>query len=188
MIRSFVALLIPGAWAEYLGGVERDLAGATSGISWVKPENLHVTLRFLGDLGESGAARAGASVRRGAEESPAIPGKLGGLGAFPTMNRPRVLWAALAEGAPEAVALAKAVNGCLQRDGFGPPDKPFRAHITLGRIREAARGLDALRAYVPPPAPAGAWLDRVALMKSDLHPAGARYTALVEVRLRQPGS
>lgn len=188
MVRTFVALLIPKPWAEYLGRVERDLAGPMSGLSWVKPENLHLTLRFLGDLGDSGVRRAGESVRRGAEGAPAFRAQLGGLGAFPSMSRPRVLWAALAEGADEATVLARSVNEHLKRDGFGPPDKPFRPHLTLARIREGARGLDAMREYAPPPVPDGAWLDRVALMKSELHPAGARYTALVEVRLRQPGS
>jgi 2'-5' RNA ligase len=187
MVRTFVALLIPEAWADYLGRVERDLAASMSALSWVKPENLHLTLRFLGDLGDSGVLRAGESVRRGAEETRAFQAKLGGLAAFPLMDRPRVLWATLADGADEAAALARSVNANLKRDGFGPPDKPFRPHITLARIREGARGLAAIREYAPPPVPEGAWLDHVALMKSELHPAGARYTALVEVRLRQPG-
>jgi 2'-5' RNA ligase len=124
-------------------------------------------------------------VRRGAEGVPAIPGALGGLGAFPNLARPRVLWAGLARGAEEATALARAVDGALADAGFGRPDKPFRAHLTLARVREGARGLSTLSEYVPPPAPEPAILDRVVLMKSDLHPAGSRYTPLLEVRLRR---
>ena len=188
MVRTFVALLIPKAWADYLAQVERDLAGRMSGLSWVKPENLHLTLRFLGDLGDSGVRRAGEAVRRGSEEARAIHARLGGLGAFPARGRQRIIWTGLDEGAEEATALARAVNEALRRDGFGRPDKPFRPHLTLARIREAARGLEAMHEYAPPPPPEGAWIDQVVLMKSDLHPAGARYTPLVEVRLRQPGS
>jgi len=185
VVRTFVALLIPPGWAEYLGRVSRDLSERTSGLSWVKPGNLHVTLRFLGDLGDSGVERAGNAVRRGAEGAAAIPAALGGIGAFPSLARPRVLWAGLAQGAEEATGLARAVNAALADAGFGRPDKPFRAHITLARVREGARGLPAVAEYAPPPVPEPAVLDQVVLMKSDLHPAGSRYTPLLEVRLRR---
>ncbi|TMQ59645.1 MAG: RNA 2',3'-cyclic phosphodiesterase [Candidatus Eisenbacteria bacterium] len=188
MVRTFVALLIPSAWAEYLAQVERDLAGRMSGLSWVKPENVHLTIRFLGDLGDSGVRRAGDSVRRGAEPHEAFVAKLGEWGAFPSPNRPRVLWAGLRDGAPEAIALARSVNQSLQRAGFGPPDKPFRPHVTLARVRERAQGVEAFREYAPPPAPDAAVLDEIVVMKSDLHPTGARYTPLVEIRLRKPGA
>lgn len=188
MVRTFVALMIPRPWADYLAQVERDLAGRMSGLSWVKPENVHLTIRFLGDLGDSGVRRAGDSVRRGAEPHAAFAAKLGELGAFPSPNRPRVLWAGFGEGAPEAIALARSVNQSLQRDGFGPPDKPFRPHVTLARVRERAQGVEAFLDYAPPPVPDAALLDHVVVMKSDLHPTGARYTPLVEIRLRKPGS
>ena len=188
MVRTFVALVIPTAWADYLARVERDLSDRMSGLSWVKPENMHITIRFLGDLGESGVRRAGESVRRGAGSHLAFSARLEGMGAFPSRNRPRVLWAGLTEGAGEATLLAKSVNQILQRDGFGPPDKPFRPHITLARVRERAQGLEAFGSYVPPPPPEAAALDRIVVMKSDLHPTGARYTPLEEIRLRKPGA
>lgn len=188
MVRTFVALVIPQTWMDYLAGVERDLSGRMSGLSWVKPGNLHITIRFLGDLGDSGVRRAGESARRGTEGHPAFRARLEGLGAFPSKNRPRVLWAGLAEGAEEAIALASSINQTLQRDGFGPPDKPFRPHITLARVRERAQGVEAFRDYAPPPSPEAALLDRIVVMKSDLHPTGSRYTALEEIRLRNPGA
>jgi 2'-5' RNA ligase len=188
MVRTFVALLIPPEWVEYLARVQRDLGSAISGVSWVQPGNLHITVRFMGDLGDSGVKRAGEAARRGAEGHDAFPARLGAPGAFPNMNRPRVLWAGLAEGADQAIALAKSVNGSLDRAGFGPPDKPFRPHITLARVREPARGLEAFRSYAPPQAPDAAALGRIVMMKSELHPAGARYTALEEIRLRTPGT
>jgi RNA 2',3'-cyclic 3'-phosphodiesterase len=180
--------VIPESWIEYLARVERDLAGQMTGLSWVKPDNMHITIRFLGDLGDSGVRRAGESTRRGAEGHPAFRARLGGPDAFPSLDRPRVLWNGLAEGGEEAVALAKSVNQSLKQGGFGPPDKPFRPHITLARVRERARGVDGLRRYAPPPPPEAALLDRIVVMKSDLHPAGSRYTPLEEIRLRTPGA
>jgi 2'-5' RNA ligase len=187
VIRTFVALLIPAAWAEYLGAVSADLASRSGGLSWVKPGNHHLTIRFLGDLGESGARRVGESVARAAAGLAAPRARLGSIGAFPSFARPRVLWVGLAEGGEEATALARTVNDALNRDGFGPPDKPFRPHLTLARVREGARGLDAIRDAALPAPPGPALLDRVAVMKSDLHPTGSRYTALAEVRLEPSG-
>ena len=188
MVRTFVALLIPEPWKDYLGRVERDLADRMSGLSWGEPDNMHITIRFLGDLEDDGVRRAGESTRRGAEHHEAFLARLGGPGAFPSMNRPRLLWAGLEEGAEEAIALARSVNEALKRDGFGPPDKPFKPHITLARVRDRAQGVEAFRGYAPPEPPEGALLDRIVMMKSDLHPAGARYTALEEIRLRKPGA
>jgi len=185
--RSFVALWIPPEWTEYLDAVARPLATQTSGLSWVRPENLHLTIRFLGDLDDAGVRRASESVTRSAAAAIAPRARLGSLGAFPDFDRARVVWVGLAEGERDVSGLAGAVNDALARDGFGPPDKPFRAHLTLARVREGAKGLAAIREAVLPDPPPRAFLDRVAVMKSDLHRAGARYTALADVRLRPPG-
>jgi 2'-5' RNA ligase len=157
------------------------------GLSWVKQENLHFTLRFLGDLGDSGIRRVCDSVASSVAGLEAPLARLGALGAFPNLTRPRVLWVGLGDGSDAFIGLAGAINGGLDRHGFGRPDKPVRAHITLARVREGAKGLDKLRdASLPPPPPAAA-LDRICVMKSELHPAGSRYTALKEIHLRAPG-
>ena len=186
MVRTFVALLIPPDWAAHLGALSAGLAARTRGLAWVKPENLHVTLRFLGDLDDAAVARVGASVADRAASAVAPLARLGPLSAFPNLVRPRVLWVGLSEGATEVAALAGAVDEGLRDAGFGASDRPFRAHLTLARVREGAQGLETLRDAVLPTPPRRALLDRVAVMKSDLHPSGSRYTALQEVRLRPP--
>jgi RNA 2',3'-cyclic 3'-phosphodiesterase len=185
--RTFIALMIPSEWADYLGAVSRGLAAKTEGLSWVHAENIHITLRFLGDLDDSGVQRVCDLVARAAGEEPAPRASLGSIGAFPNLTRPRVVWVGLAEGSAAVAALASAVNGALERGGFGAPDKPFRPHLTLARVRERARFLEAIREAAPPKPPPGTLLDRVCVMKSELHPAGARYTALQEIHLRAPG-
>ena len=187
MTRTFIALMIPSDWTDYLGAISRELASKTRGLSWVRPENLHITLRFLGDLDDSAVQRVCDSVVRDAGEATSPRARLGPIGAFPDLARPRVVWAGLAEGGEAVSALAGTVNDALRRGGFGASDKPFRPHLTLARVREGARGLEALRDAAPPPAPPAAFLDRVCVMKSELHPAGARYTALTEARLLPPG-
>lgn len=186
MVRTFVALLIPPDWSMHLAAISADLAARTEGLSWVKSENLHVTLRFLGDLDDAAVGRARAAVSERLAGSTAPRARLGPLSAFPNVARPRVLWVGLSEGAEAVSALALAVDEGLSTSGFGPADRPFRAHITLARVREGAKGLEAIRDASVPEPPAPAILDRVAVMKSDLHPSGSRYTALQEVRLRPP--
>jgi 2'-5' RNA ligase len=186
VIRTFVAVLIPGAWEEYLGGVSRDLAALIHGVSWVKPGNLHLTIRFLGDLGVSGASRVGDAVARAAVGVAPSLAELGRLGGFPSLDRPRAIWVGISRGEPELLQLGRLVNAAIDAAGFDRADKPFRPHLTLGRVREGARGLGALRDYAPPPPPPAVLLDRIVVMKSDLHPSGARYTALREVRLPPP--
>ncbi len=184
MTRTFVALLIPDAWIAYLRDVARALQAKTSGFSWVKPENIHLTVRFLGDLDDAGVTRVRESVRRSAGGLSAPMARLGRLGAFPRMDRPRVLWVGLSQGEKEVEAIAARVNGGLERDGFGPIDKPFRAHLTVARARDRASAPDE-SAALPEPPPASP-LDRLAVMKSELHPSGARYNALEELRLPEP--
>ena len=186
MTRTFVAILLPEPWREYLAAVVRDLAPKTSGLSWVKSENLHLTARFLGDLDETAVRRACDSVRGAAEGLEAPVATLGGLGGFPNLERPRVVWAGIEAGAEGVSAVARAIEDALCHDGFGRADKPFRPHVTLARVRERASGLSAVRDTVFPPRPGPASLERVQVMKSDLHPSGSRYTALLEVRLRPP--
>ena len=187
MTRTFIALMIPSDWTDHLGAISRELASKMRGLSWVRPENLHITLRFLGDLDDSAVQRVCDSAARDVGEENSPRARLGPIGAFPNLARPRVVWVGLAEGEEAVSALARTVNDALGRGGFGAPDKPFRPHLTLARVREGARGLEALRDAAPPPPPPAALLDRVCVMKSELHPAGARYTALTEIRLRPPG-
>lgn len=187
MTRTFIALMISDEWAAYLAGLARNLAPRMTGLSWVRPENLHLTLRFLGDLDDSAVQRVRDTVAKCGASEPAPFARLGALDVFPSLARPRVLWVGLAEGADAVSSLAKAVDNALGREGFESPDKPIRPHITLARVRAGAEGLDTIPGVVASPPPAAAFLDGVCVMKSELHPAGARYTAIMEIRLGLPG-
>ena len=187
LTRTFVALVLPPSWTEYLAQVSDRLRAGTAGLSWVKAGNVHITVRFLGDLGDSGVKRVGTAVLRSAEGLEAPRARLGGLGGFPSLVKPRVLWMGLSEGEEAVRAVGSVVNDAIRLAGFGPLDKPFRPHMTLARVREGAKGLDAIRtASIPEPPPAEP-LDHICVMKSELHPSGSRYTALTEARLRPPG-
>ena len=147
-------------------------------MAWTAADNLHVTLKFLGNVDESRIHEIGAALRS-AVTVPAFEVGIRGLGAFPTATRARVLWAG-APGSAPFTRLAGEVDRALEALGFPPEGRPFTAHVTLGRVR-APRSNDSLAAALESSATKDFGtirVDRVSLMRSDLSPRGARYTEL----------
>lgn len=173
------------ALRDALGALQADLRAAGGPVSWVKPENIHLTLKFLGEVPP---AREG-PVREAMAE--AVAGvspftlRAGGCGAFPGERNPRVLWVGLRAGGPEAAALAARLEAACAARGFPPENRPFRGHLTLGRVR-GSRGLEEtmrrLRAHAEDTLGETA-VDRLVLYESRLHPAGSIYTARHEREL-----
>lgn len=139
--------------------------------------NLHVTLKFLGQVDEARIPGIGAALAAVARRTPAFDLDVRGLGAFPTPTRARVLWVGLTPASPLA-ALAADIDARLAALGVERDSRPFAAHVTLGRVRESRRN-PALADALARPADCGRLtVTRVSLMRSQLHPRGARYTEL----------
>ncbi len=140
-VRAFLALELPAeakVAAAQIAGQLRERMG-DSDVKWVASENLHITLRFLGDLSPEMLERAQELVRSLDGESPALESAWNELGAFPSVRRPSVIWLGLEDAGETLGALAREVNQRLVKAGFGRADKPFRAHVTLGRVRRGRR-------------------------------------------------
>lgn len=138
----------------------------------VRPENWHLTLRFLGEVDEVAADRIIREVDAAAR-GPAFPVRWGSLGAFPRPRRATVLWLGCERGAEEAERLAAVVEEAVEAAGFPPEDRPFRSHMTLSRLRpeqDVTAVLDAV-----PPIGLAMPVDRVVLYRSHLGPGGPRY-------------
>jgi 2'-5' RNA ligase len=152
-------------------------------LSWVPAANLHVTLRFHGEVADDQAeAAADALARAAAGIAPfTLRGK--GLGMFPDAARPRVLWVGLTEGAAALSALAAAVEAESVRIGFPKEPRPFQPHLTLARIKAGNAGLMALiEAHAATELPASPVSEAV-LYESRLHKTGAEYVAIRRVAL-----
>jgi len=155
-------------------------AAAAHGVGWVRPENLHLTLKFLGPVDEPRLVDVRAALAGAAALAAPFELAVAGLGAFPTPARPRVVWAGVDRGGAALAALAGAVEDALAPLGVPREARAFSAHVTLGRVRQP-RGDPALAAALAAAAGRGFGVLRVArlsLMRSDLSPNGARYTEI----------
>jgi 2'-5' RNA ligase len=188
--RLFVAAWLPEAAAREAARVLDRLQSAGGDVKWVSPENLHVTLRFLGDTDEGRVPALVAAVSDAAEGVSPFSVVLGAAGTFPPRGTPRVVWLGIGRGAKEIADLARRAEDRLVARGLvGEPEtRPFRAHVTLGRPR-SSRNLERLTDLLAEVSPEGRAhrLEEVRLVESRLpaggQPGGAKYTAVARVPL-----
>jgi 2'-5' RNA ligase len=147
-------------------------------VRWVRPEALHVTLRFLGEI--DAIATAPLAHRAAQELATLCPFalRLGPAELFPSPRRPRVVALGLEPTAP-LVELAAAIERAVIAEGFPPEERPFRAHLTLGRVK--GRSFPSVAALAPPAAELK--VEQAVLFRSELSPGGSRYTPLERVPL-----
>lgn len=186
--RAFLALTLPepavDSAAEALDELRSRLG--TADVKWVESGNLHITLRFFGNLGPEDLARGRNLVRELDGCFEAVDSGWTALGVFPSERRVQVVWLGLKDADGRLVGLAREVNQRLIRDGFGRPDKPFRGHVTLGRVRRGRR-VSWARISDRLTIPAAAFsISTIALMKSTLTPRGPVYTPLETAVARRP--
>jgi RNA 2',3'-cyclic 3'-phosphodiesterase len=178
-VRSFVAVLLPEALRIRIDEAAAPLRGQAAGVSWVRADNLHLTLRFLGAIDEATIGRVREALVEAAAATAPFRIEVGGFGGFPSSRTPRVLWVGLTAGAEPLAALHAHLERALAARGIAPEGRGFHAHITLGRAREP-RGVSGLEPVLGAAAGplGGAPVEALHLMRSDLHPAGARYSVV----------
>lgn len=189
-VRTFIAVLIEEELKRRLANIQDEVKIQTGAIRWVAPDNLHVTIKFLGNVPAERLTNVFEAVEHAARKVESFRLSLGRVGGFPNLSRPRVVWVGVEAGEEELGRLAEAVEACLASVGFQREEKPFRAHITIGRLREGQRApdLSELRAQNKPAVSADQQVHAVAVMGSDLTPAGPVYSVLKSVRLGRNNS
>ena len=167
--------------ARLAGEIDR-LRGVAADVAWVAEANLHVTLKILGQIDEPRVDPIAEAIGAVAARRPPFELDVRGLGAFPAPLRPRIVWMGLEPAAPLA-ALAADLDVALGTLGVPRDARRFAAHVTLGRVRESRRSPE-LAATLARPVECGRLpVTRLSLMRSELHPRGARYTELTSVLL-----
>jgi 2'-5' RNA ligase len=177
-MRLFLAINLPTDVRETLWEVAAPLRTARYPVRWVAAEAIHLTLKFLGDVDDMREDEIAAGVAAAVVGAKPFPLPVGGFGAFPSAQRPRVVWAGL-EPVPSLELLQHRVEQEMERLGFPTEGRPFHPHLTLGRVKRDARpaalaglatDLDSL-VYETEVS-----VESVDLMQSTLTPQGAQYT------------
>jgi len=192
LLRAFIAIDIPPEIKKAISSQTASLRKESGhAVRWVAVENIHLTLKFLGEVSSDNLELLAQSLHSDCSRTVPFTVSVEKLGCFPNPRRPRVLWIGLAIP-PELNRLRRQVEASAARLGYAPDDKPFSPHLTIGRVREQAapaelQGLRGLleRATV---ANLGTFaVNEVHLYKSDLKPEGPIYTRLTTARLTDSG-
>lgn len=184
-IRTFIAIQIPESIKNEIFLIQAKLRAAGKGISWTKADNIHLTLKFLGPTDDTLID----SIRD--KISASIAGKkpfkiqVNGLGAFPTLKRPRIIWIGANAESDHLREISRNLNENLESLGFESEKRKFTAHLTIGRVKDARKISPILeRMNDLTNFDAGEFMvEKIELIKSDLHPSGAIYTPLRKIML-----
>ncbi len=185
-LRAFVAINLPEEIIEHVRSLQDALKDHGLKLRWVKPSNLHLTLKFLGEIPEKDIAAIGKAVQLGTGIEAPLDLTIQGMGVFPGIKRPRVLWIGIGGEAERLKQIQDRIEGQFESMGYRREKRSFKAHLTLARIKgkvSPRRLLGAIEAegdFGPQPFTA----TKLILYKSDLRPSGAVYTALKEVVLQ----
>lgn len=186
LTRAFIAVSIPDGIKNQLAGLQSKLKRAGADVKWTRPHGIHITLRFMGYLSKDDLEKTGQAVATAAGEFSAFEVEVKGSGTFPERGRPRVIWTGISQGERELQSVAARLEQELIKTGLGGADKPFRGHLTLGRVK-TGKNLNILVEYLQKEGMIafGAFQAKsICLVKSELRPDGAIYTVLREELFR----
>jgi 2'-5' RNA ligase len=177
-IRAFIAIELPGKIGDQLRSIKQSLANRiTSGdVRWVKTANIHLTLRFLGNVREDTVANLGKGLDAVTENQSPFSLELNGLGCFPNPRRPRVVWVGLSGDTDRLSDLNKSVESMLESMGWEGERRKYHPHLTLGRVKKANKVIEARFPWGSRISEGRIDVKAIHLIESGLLPSGAVYT------------
>jgi RNA 2',3'-cyclic 3'-phosphodiesterase len=182
-MRLFVALPVPAPAREQIAEVLARLRATDWPVRWVNADLLHVTLKFFGEVAPERYEVIAEALRYAAVGAAPMSLRLEQLGAFPSARHPRVLWVGL-DAPPALELLQDRLERGFEAIGFPPEGAPFKAHVTLGRVREGQRlPPHALESEIATVKPVACLAKELVLYESLLTPDGPRYTPRLTLAL-----
>lgn len=188
-IRAFIAIEMQDAVRASLSSLQGRLRPHEHPyVKWVDPKSIHLTLKFLGNIEQQQVSQIEEAISQASQGVSPFQLQLGGLGAFPSLGRPRVIWVAMTGEIERLVTLQKGIDQALVPLGFAIESRPFTPHLTLGRLRERAspeerKRIGELVKATQSEAAAAMEVTEIILMRSRLTPQGALYSPLVKIIL-----
>ena len=185
-IRAFIAVELPEKIISSISRVQENVRSYGFKIRWVRPESIHLTLKFLGNVKKADIEKVGEAIFESVKEYSPITLRAKGIGTFPGIKRPRVIWVGLGGQIQSLFAMQRVLEDNLAPLGFKKEKRPFKGHLTLGRFRQTANPStirQIMREY------ASLYSEeftarRIILFKSDLKPTGAVYSQLQQAVLK----
>ena len=180
-LRAFIAVGLPGELKGEIGKISSSLSIQIPGIRWVPPENIHLTLKFLGDVEQAIIPDIQTILDLLSARHLPITARFGELDAFPNRKRPRIIWLGVTEGSDHLIDLARDLSRGLTKLGFDPERKRFTPHLTLGRVKRGRITMELGDALGEDAEKTDKWLDSLGslninmllLIKSTLTSQGA---------------
>lgn len=186
LIRAFIAIELPEEIHEGLKKLQNELKDRMRDVRWTKYENVHLTLKFLGDTETKKIDAIGKALQDIADSFSPFVISLAGIGAFPNSRKPSVIWTGINKGINETISLANQIEKAMEKFGFEREKRSFKPHLTIGRVREIKYPSE-LKATLDNSniGEIGKFTaDRISLKKSQLDPAGSIYTTLFEASFK----
>jgi 2'-5' RNA ligase len=184
-IRAFIAFELPEKITSQIRGVQEGIKAHKFKIKWVQPQNIHLTLKFLGNIPASDTFKIQNAISEAVKGVEPILLAAKGIGVFPDLKRPRVLWVGIAGRKKALIGLYQALEESLEAIGFPKESRPFKGHLTLGRIRgkiiskRLVHVMDEFIDFETETFEA----NQIILFQSERLPSGAVYTKLASVKL-----
>ncbi len=179
-IRSFIAIEVPEPLQARMGELQQELKKFGADIKWVRPGNIHLTLKFLGTVPKEILEKVSSAVALAVLQAEPFALRLYGLGGFPSSRNPRIIWVGIDQGWQPISSLQKAIEEKTEALSFPPEGRPFKPHLTIGRVRSLkgkggfVQALEEHQKVEIGPFRA----EEVILFQSKLTPAGPIYTKL----------
>jgi 2'-5' RNA ligase len=184
--RAFIAIDLPESVRSFLSEAQEALKSYGFGVKWVRPQNIHLTLKFLGDTATADTDKIAEAMTLAAMNCPIVSLTAKGIGVFPNVRRPRVIWAGLNGQVQTLANLQQTLNAHLANLGFATDTRAFKSHLTLGRVKgkialdKMIAAIDNLKEFESE----SFETREVILFKSELRPSGAVYTRVQAIALQ----
>ncbi len=184
MIRTFLAIDLPEGIKRGISGLQDRLKRDECHIGWVRPEAIHLTLKFLGEIDEKGVPEIEAAITKATKGFVPFNLRIMGLGVFPNLKKPGIIWLGINEEGDNLLRLQSRIEEEMEKIGHPREERGFKPHLTIGRVRDPSglKGLiDAIESEKEVDL-GGFETEAVLIMRSDLRPEGPTYTRLCEIK------
>ncbi|MBC8247960.1 MAG: RNA 2',3'-cyclic phosphodiesterase [Deltaproteobacteria bacterium] len=184
-IRAFIAIELPETIKSSIETIQARLKSLELPLRWVRVENIHLTMKFIGDIEEIEIESIESALRDSVKMKAPLTLSAKGVGVFPGIRRPRVLWVGIHDHETGLAGLQKSIENQLHRIGYSKEGRPFKGHLTVGRAkgyvdeRKLKEALDSFLAFESSPFTVNEFF----MFRSVLKPGGPEYTKLIRIPL-----